>query len=165
VDFSESSRKVSLDRTTMRLLQHTLFSAVLCLLLVGLTIGAFSEQPADFSVELTWQGTADLDLVVTTPSGYRVSYANQTVGGGTLEADSNGYCVHEVQQPIERVMFPASGSSPGAYFVTINYALPCGEGANPVQWHLTIRSGNEVTERSGEITLGESLPIGRFLRS
>lgn len=148
----------------MRLPQRSIFIAVF-IVLVGLSLGALNEQPSDFAIELSWQGAADLDLVVTTPSGYRISYANQTVGGGTLQADTNGYCVHAVQQPVERVMFPAAGSTPGEYFVTINYALPCGEDGTPVRWHLTVRSGTGVTERSGEVILGQSLPIGRFLSS
>ena len=148
----------------MKFRQRLLFVTAF-VVLAGLSLGALNPQPADFSVELTWQGSADLDLVVTTPSGYRISYANQAAGGGTLEADTNGYCVHAVQAPLERVTFPLAGSAPGEYYVTINYALPCGEDGNPVQWHLTVRSGEEVTERSGEVVLGQSLPIGRFLRS
>ena len=137
----------------MKFRQRLLFVTAF-VVLAGLSLGALNPQPADFSVELTWQGSADLDLVVTTPSGYRISYANQAADGGTLEADTNGYCVR-----------PPAGSAPGEYYVTINYALPCGEDGNPVQWHLTVRSGEEVTERSGEVVLGQSLPIGRFLRS
>ena len=137
---------------------------VIFVALVGLSLGALNEQASDFAVELTWQGSADLDLVVTTPSGYRISYANQTAGGGTLQADTHGYCVDALQQPVERVTFPATDSASGEYFVSINYALPCGEDGSAVRWHLTVHSGGAVTERSGEVILGQSLPIGRFAR-
>ncbi len=146
----------------MKLVQR-LSLIVFLLALAFFSLGAMVGGQPDLLVELTWDGTADLDLVVTTPSGYRISYLNPTAQGGTLMADTNRFCASSLTSQ-ERVAFPWREQPEGEFFVTINYALACGVENDPVQWRLIVRSGTEVVERSGEVTLGESLPVGLFSR-
>ncbi len=147
----------------MRLVQRVSL-IVLLLTLAFLSIGGVVGRPSDLVVELTWEGAADLDLVVTAPSGYRVSYLTPSISGGTLIADSNRFCAPSPDSQ-ELVVFPWREQPTGEFFVTINYALACGMESEPVRWRLTIRSGEEVVEKSGEVMPGESLPVGRFVRS
>jgi hypothetical protein len=135
-------------------------------LLLGTAVcSGLTAQDYEFSVELRWQGDADLDLIVTTPGGERLDYANPTVNGGTLVADANGFCNGESSTMVEQVVFPGDVVQDGAYFITVSYVFACEQQPEPISWEVVVRNGTEVVEHAGVLHPGQSMPVGRFVHN
>ncbi len=80
---------------------------------------AIAEQNRrDLVIELLWQGTADLDLIVTEPSGSVCSALNKrTTGGGVLKADI-------LDQGDDRSeVYTAASAFSGTYVITVKQAF------------------------------------------
>ena len=81
-------------------------------------------------ITLAWDSGADLDLYVTDPSGFTISYLDRTSAtGGVLDHDARGACIPG-GAAIENVHW-ASGTPPsGEYRVDIHYWGDCGVAAS-----------------------------------
>ena len=77
-------------------------------------------------ITLAWDGGADLDLYVTEPSGFTISYLDRTSpGGGTLDHDARGACIPG-GETIENVYWAAERPPSGSYRVELHYWGDCG---------------------------------------
>ena len=63
----------------------------------GATLGALN-------ILLSWQGSADLDLSVTCPSGAILNYRDRNACGGKLDVDANAP-VSPMKAPVENIVF------------------------------------------------------------
>ena len=93
-------------------------------------------------ITLAWDSGADLDLYVTEPSGFTISYLDRTSpSGGTLDHDARGACIPG-GQAIENVHWTAAPPT-GAYRVDVHYWGDCGvAGSTPA--HVTVAVGGQV---------------------
>lgn len=104
----------------------------------------------DISFRLQWEGTADLDLMVTEPSGQKIWFGNRrSTTGGTLDIDCNFQTI--CARPIENV-FWAKGTAPaGAYHYLVSLANTHGAPL-PVRFTVSVLHGRKiVTKEQGEI--------------
>lgn len=104
----------------------------------------------DIAFRLQWEGTADLDLMVTEPSGQKIWFGGRrSATGGTLDVDCNfqTICAH----PIENV-FWAKGTAPaGTYHYLVSLANTH-DAALPVRFTVSVLHGRKVvTTEQGEI--------------
>jgi hypothetical protein len=73
---------------------------------------AAAHQQRDLRVRLTWQGEADLDLIVMEPIGTECSFrARQTPGGGTLQGD--------LASELRSETYSAAQAFPGEFNLTV----------------------------------------------
>ncbi|MBY0512633.1 MAG: hypothetical protein K2P78_01825, partial [Gemmataceae bacterium] len=83
------------------------------------------QTQRDLVVELVWQGTADLDMTVTEPSGGVCSATNKrTTGGGVLKAD----LLDQSADGDRSEVYTAASAFSGTYKVTVKqaYGRPVG---------------------------------------
>ena len=97
-------------------------------------------------ISLEWEGDDDLDLIVVTPLGTIVSYANEVdpESGGVFgePGDQFGFGKH-----VENVYFPLSGGPTGTYTYFVRSFLPVG---NHDVWTVNVFvSGARVASTSG----------------
>ncbi|HSQ37698.1 MAG TPA: hypothetical protein VLS92_07400, partial [Acidimicrobiia bacterium] len=114
----------------------------------------------DVQVTLRWSSAVDLDLSVTDPSGYRVSFSQPAVAsGGRLDRDANYPCSSATTSPVENVFWLPGGAPPGPYQVTVTYRTGCG--TEPAQgYELTVRFDGEVARRvDSTIEPGQEITI------
>lgn len=82
----------------------------------------------DVQVTLVWSDTNDLDLAVTDPTGFTISYINRTSpSGGMLDVDANPGCGSATTTPTENVFWPAGAAPAGQYSVRVSYFAGCTE--------------------------------------
>jgi len=80
----------------------------------------------DVQVTLVWSDTNDLDLAVTDPTGFTISYINRSSpSGGMLDVDANPGCGSATTTPTENVFWPAGAAPAGAYSVRVSYFAGC----------------------------------------
>jgi hypothetical protein len=93
-------------------------------------------------ITLAWEGGADLDLYVTDPTGFTISYLDRaSTSGGALDHDARGAC-NPSGPPVENVRWGAS-APPGEYRVDVHYWGDCGvAGSTPA--HVTIAVAGRV---------------------
>jgi tRNA (guanosine-2'-O-)-methyltransferase len=93
-------------------------------------------------VTLAWDTGADLDLYVTEPTEFLISYLDTTSpGGGSLDRDARGACIPGGQS-VENVRW--TGDPPrGRYRIEIQYWGECG-GAGPTPAQLSVSVGGRV---------------------
>ncbi|MEM9952052.1 MAG: PPC domain-containing protein [Chloroflexota bacterium] len=99
---------------------------------MDLTVGRLQLQTGQLTATLEWEGEADLNLFMLTPSlanqpARTVSWANpQIEEGGTLQIDSNTGCETPTAQPIEHVFWDeASPLASGDYIFWVWYQNDC----------------------------------------
>ncbi|MBK8020419.1 MAG: PPC domain-containing protein [Chloroflexi bacterium] len=121
---------------------------------LSLTAGEIDLTLGALSATLTWQGTADLNLLVRDPVGRIITWSSpSSPSGGRLQIDSNTDCQTPSDEPIEHIYWERT--APGDYAVWVWHLNDCGRSV-AVPYSLTIRSGEAViatdtgTLRSGE---------------
>jgi hypothetical protein len=80
-------------------------------------VRAQQGQEGELEFILAWDGTDDLDLLVTCPSGEQIWAREMRACGGTLDIDANGSRNPKTATPVEHVTFP--GSAHGSYEVAV----------------------------------------------
>jgi hypothetical protein len=87
-------------------------------------------------ITLAWEGGADLDLYVTDPTGFTISYLDREApSGGALDHDARGACI-PTGPPVENVRWP-SAPPQGEYRVDVHYWGDCAvAGSTPA--HVTV---------------------------
>lgn len=109
-----------------------------------------SEAPGngDVAITLFWDNNADLDLIVTEPSGELVYFgAPLSSTRGELDIDSNYPCGENTRR-VENVFWPTGASPEGEYQVQISQYDTCGAGNG--NWTLIVRiDGRVVLQESG----------------
>ncbi len=112
---------------------------------------------------LTWGNDADLDLHIVSPSGAELDPKHPTtatidddgnisVGGGTLDRDSNAGCIADGNRS-ENVVWASNASDPpesGTYLVRVDMFNSCGKAATDFKFTLLI-DGEVVLERAGRL--------------
>jgi hypothetical protein len=95
---------------------------------------------------LTWSGSADLDLYVTDPTGETVSYTNtSSASGGLLDVDCTGSCPGGNS---ENITWESGGPS-GTYTFYVNYF----SGTGSVQFNIIVRDNSQtIRTDSGSVS-------------
>jgi hypothetical protein len=96
-------------------------------------------------ITLAWATGADLDLYVTDPQGYVISYSNpRSPSGGHLDHDARGACVRSQSgATIENVYWETSQPPRGPYQIEIHYWGNC-RVAGVTQATLSIAVGGQI---------------------
>jgi hypothetical protein len=105
----------------------------------------------DIQVTLFWTAPVDLDLKVTDPDGFQISYSDRTSpSGGRLDRDANYPCATDITpSPVENIFWPEGEASRGTYGIQVWYASPCSTAGGPVDFTLIVRvGGRTVIEES-----------------
>ncbi|MGB1287154.1 MAG: DVUA0089 family protein [Aggregatilineales bacterium] len=91
-----------------------------------LTVGQLTLNSGVLSATLTWQGDADLNLFVQSPSGRIISWSNPVIPeGGTLQIDSNTRCETLADQPVEHIYWQNPDLPQGEYIVRVWHQEDC----------------------------------------
>jgi len=107
-------------------------------------------QTGDISFRLQWNGSQDLDLYVTEPSGETVYYDNKLSStGGQLDLDANFPCDSSNQSGTENVFWPAGSAPRGNYTVWAGYYSSC-YGSSAVSYTISVLQGTRVVETFSE---------------
>ena len=116
-------------------------------------------QTGAVQITAAWQTGADIDLYVTDPSGFEISYQNrQSPTGGILDHDARGACVPG-SDTIENVYWSTPQPPRGRYFIELHYWGDCGvAGPTPVQVSIAV-GGQIVGVYNVLLTRGERLPV------
>ena len=99
----------------------------------------------NIQITLAWATGADLDLYVTDPSGYTISYSRRrSPSGGELDHDARGACVRsQAGATIENVYWASPRPPSGTYTIEVhNYSACRVSGAT--QGTLSIAVGGQV---------------------
>ncbi len=115
-----------------------------------ITVGEIQLEIGELTATLTWEGEADLNLFVQTPS-YTVSWANPNEPeGGILQIDSNTGCETPTAQPIEHIYWE-DNTEVGDYTIWVWYQDAC-RMASETPFNLTVTYQNETifVSTSGE---------------
>ncbi|MCA9885008.1 MAG: pre-peptidase C-terminal domain-containing protein [Anaerolineae bacterium] len=108
-----------------------------------LTVGQFTPTPGALTVTLTWEGDADLNLFVRSPSGQTVSWSTpQTDDGGILQIDSNTGCQTPTAAPVEHIYWPGVTAPVGTYTIWVWYQEVC-RVPEPVTFDLRVTMDGE----------------------
>ncbi len=108
----------------------------------------------DVQVTLFWTAPVDLDLKVTDPEGFLISFSDRTSpSGGQLDRDANYPCGSNVtSSPVENIFWPEGEALRGGYGVQVWYTSPCSTGGGPVDFTLIVRvGGRTVIEESSSL--------------
>lgn len=96
-------------------------------------------------ITLAWATGADLDLYVTDPMGFVISYQNRrSPSGGHLDQDARGACVRSHSgATIENVYWNTPQPARGTYQVEVHYWGDCGV-AGVTEATLSIAVGGQI---------------------
>lgn len=111
-------------------------------------------EKGDINVSLTWNNYNDLDLIIETPDGQRISYENKTdTSGGALDIDMNAGNDNRDQSPIENIRW-ANGAPPGEYKVyVLLYDIAPESNSQPfTPYTVTVTVHGQEQIHSGRIT-------------
>ena len=99
----------------------------------------------NIQITLAWATGADLDLYVTDPSGYTISYSRtRSPSGGHLDHDARGACVRsQGGATIENVYWSTPRPPPGTYVVEVHNYSGC-RVSDATQGTLSIAVGGQV---------------------
>ncbi|HJL18052.1 MAG TPA: hypothetical protein RMH99_20480 [Sandaracinaceae bacterium LLY-WYZ-13_1] len=99
----------------------------------------------NIQITLSWNTGADLDMYVTDPSGFTISYQNtRSPTGGHLDHDARGACNRRQRNnTIENVYWNAPSPPSGQYRVEVHYWGDCGV-AGTTQATLSIAVGGQI---------------------
>lgn len=108
---------------------------------------AAGAQRGDLSFTLIWEGTDDLDLHTTCPTGETLFFLDKVRCNGVMDLDMNSFQV--VPRPVENAFFtnPAAGD----YRVRVNLYRQR-EGSGPISFTLQVREGARVTTQKGTVS-------------
>ncbi len=92
-----------------------------------ITVGELQLEMGALTATLTWEGEADLNLFMRTPTGKTISWANASIAeGGILQIDSNTGCETPTAQPIEHIYWDAESEvGLGDYTFWVWYQNDC----------------------------------------
>lgn len=93
---------------------------------LDITVGEIQLEEGQLTATLTWQGEANLNLFVRTPTGYTISWANPTTPDeGNLQIESND-CDTPSAAPIEHIYWGDNDTLvPGDYTIWVWYQDDC----------------------------------------
>jgi len=116
-------------------------------------------QSGAVQITAAWQTGADIDLYVTDPAGYEISYQNrESPTGGILDHDARGACV-EGTGTVENVYWSTPQPPRGRYYIELHYYGDCGvAGVTPVQVSIAV-GGQIAGVYNVELMPGQRLPI------
>lgn len=109
---------------------------------------------------LTWSGSADLDLYVEDPNGNVISYLSPTSPtGGSLDVDCTGDCPGGNS---ENITWPAGGPT-GTYTFWVNYY----SGSGSVSYNILVRDNDQnITTQSGSVSqAGDDSPMYTYTKN
>lgn len=108
---------------------------------------AAGAQRGDLSFTLIWEGTDDLDLHTTCPTGETLFFLDKVRCNGVMDLDMNSFQV--VPSPVENAFFtnPAAGD----YRVRVNLYRQR-ESSGPISFTLQVREGARVTTQKGTVS-------------
>ncbi|WP_378177180.1 YfaP family protein [Aquimarina sp. SS2-1] len=111
--------------------------------------GGLQGQDGSPRFNLTWSGSADLDLYVRDPSGETLSFSNpQSSSGGALDVDCTGNCAGGNSENITWT----NGGPSGTYQFYVNIYS-----GNSTSYTITVRdNGRTVNTYNGTINSGNS---------
>ncbi|MGD9294784.1 MAG: hypothetical protein PVI41_07875 [Roseobacter sp.] len=111
---------------------------------------AAGAKRGDLSFTLVWEGTDDLDLHTTCPTGETLFFLDKVRCNGVMDLDMNSFQV--VPNPVENAFFtdPAAGD----YRVRVNLYRQR-EGSGPISFTLQVREGARVTTQKGTVSANE----------
>lgn len=108
---------------------------------------AAGAQQGDLSFTLIWEGTDDLDLHSTCPSGETLFFLDKVRCNGVMDLDMNSFQV--VPDPVENAYF--TDPLAGDYRIRVNLYRQR-EGSGPVSFTLQVREGERVTTQKGTVS-------------
>jgi hypothetical protein len=116
-------------------------------------------QSGAIQITAYWQTGADIDLYVTDPAGYEISYQNrESPTGGILDHDARGACVSG-SDTIENVYWSTPTPPRGQYYIELHYWGDCGvAGQTPVQVSISV-GGQNVGVYNVVLVPGQRLPV------
>lgn len=119
------------------------------------------DAAVDVEITLRWERGVDLDLYVTEPNGFQLSYAeHESPTGGRLDRDARGLCQSETGTS-EVVVFPRSPPR-GEYRIDVHYLNDCGEGGiTPAEIEVVV-SGRRVAHYRFDVRPHEQVPVAVF---
>lgn len=99
----------------------------------------------NIQITLAWATGADLDMYVTDPSGFTISYQNtQSPTGGVLDHDARGACVRQqADATVENVYWDTAQPPSGRYLVEVHYWGDCNV-ASTTPATLSIAVGGQI---------------------
>ncbi|MGA9409505.1 MAG: hypothetical protein WBV78_03570 [Roseobacter sp.] len=108
---------------------------------------AAGAQQGDLSFTLIWEGTDDLDLHSTCPSGETLFFLDKVRCNGVMDLDMNSFQV--VPDPVENAYF--TDPLTGDYRIRVHLYRQR-EGSGPVSFTLQVREGERVTTQKGTVS-------------
>lgn len=116
--------------------------------------------PGDIQVYLTWETSADLQLLVRDPVGQSVYDDTPSVtSGGLLAANGNVGCKRAVGQPVSYIYWPSGLLRPGTYEIDVWYENTCNDTA-VTEFALTvIVAGQTVISERRTPSIGDHFVI------
>jgi len=123
---------------------------------VDLAGSALEHGYGDVQVTLTWDNTADLDLLVTDPNDETIYFGNEiSSSGGQLDIDDmNGYGP-------ENIYWATDQAPTGTYKVYVHHY----GGSSPSNYSILINAFGTVNTYSGSISSSQTLAITEFSSS
>ncbi len=118
------------------------------------TVLAEGGEVGEVNIVLSWQGTADLDLRVTCPSGAIIYYGEKRACGGALDVDANaGFTM---ASPVENIVFSVMPQS-GYYEVGVNlYSYRDDRRGSVIPFTVTIIVAGKATFLDGTVDDGDT---------
>jgi hypothetical protein len=118
------------------------------------------DDRGEAQVTLIWEGSDDLDLAMSCPSGATISYNNAHACGGDLDIDQNARAISP--NPVENITFPQGLPEPGDYKIAVKL-YTSRTGAFPVPFKVRIRDQNGTRFLPGQaIQNGQVIIIGQM---
>ncbi len=108
---------------------------------------AAGAQRGDLTFTLIWEGTDDLDLHSTCPSGETLFFLDKVRCNGVMDLDMNSFQV--VPDPVENAYF--TDPLAGDYRIRVHLYRQR-EGSGPVAFTLQVREGERVTTQKGTVS-------------
>ena len=126
-------------------------------------LSATGAATGEITATLLWDGNADLDLVVSCPSGQSLDYLTPQGCGGTLDVDANTTRNDLSKRPVENIFWPASKAAPGIYKIAVRYE-PRKDERNPRSVPFQVRLIRDRQEQvfKGTVRPRTTVPIANF---
>lgn len=118
-------------------------------------------QTGEIAVSLSWDGPADLDLIVECPGGERVFWRRTAACGGTLDVDMN-FRDRRSDAPVENVFWPNGAASPGRYRVAVEYPGRNNETRSEVPFTVRVKLRDQETTVPGTAQYRQTVAAHEF---
>ena len=126
-------------------------------------LAAAGAASGEITAALLWNGSADLDLVVTCPSGQQLDYQHPAICGGTLDVDANAARDALRDRPVENAYWAAGAALAGDYQVVVRYSPRKDEQApGAVPFQVRLSQGGQEKVFKGTIQPGKLAPVTTF---